>query len=477
LVGNAIVSMHLAAEKPKEWRARSRNGRDLLYTRETMPRKIVVGRRQARRRSLEALSAVARLCRDDEAAMESVLEDTCRRARDAGIMAVVPSAAVAALPVRLQTQFVVVNNISYEKWQRIRRLMGGARSGLTSALVMHTDGQAAFAEYRNLVRFTAQGALLESVRSAVEALVTDLLARNQFLERPVVGRPAGEVLLSFGLVKGGRQSSCKAILSCINQAQPCRRDNTILFGVFPCEKDDYASLAAMAELYAPDLEDLRANGDTVGGVTRPVHLILMVDYSFTSSPDGHAGATCRFPCCYCCCLARLTAATKKLLPNFADYGTLQDGSRAGRVPRTIFPKSARATLYANGPLATLVDPPSVSITLSNERRPLMVSAPEDIVPMPLHITLGMSPWMLSLGVEAVAFDLGAARAEQYAAALTTALRLNVGVSPAPYWAGTLAGRACHKIGRRLCGGIPLTGETRPPGMSRGRVVNSHATPP
>ena len=27
-----------------------------------------------------------------------------------------------------------------------------------------------------------------------------------------------------------------------------------------------------------------------------------------------------------------------------------------------------------------------------------------------------------------------------------------------------------------CGGNPLTGETRPPGMSRGRVVNSHATP-
>jgi len=30
---------------------------------------------------------------------------------------------------------------------------------------------------------------------------------------------------------------------------------------------------------------------------------------------------------------------------------------------------------------------------------------------------------------------------------------------------------------RYCGGNPLTGETRPPGMSRGRVVNSHATPP
>jgi len=32
-------------------------------------------------------------------------------------------------------------------------------------------------------------------------------------------------------------------------------------------------------------------------------------------------------------------------------------------------------------------------------------------------------------------------------------------------------------GPPLCGGNPLSGVTRPPGMSRGRVVNSHATPP
>jgi len=31
--------------------------------------------------------------------------------------------------------------------------------------------------------------------------------------------------------------------------------------------------------------------------------------------------------------------------------------------------------------------------------------------------------------------------------------------------------------RGRCGGNPLSGVTRPPGMSRGRVVNSHATPP
>ena len=66
----------------------------------------------------------------------------------------------------------------------------------------------------------------------------------------------------------------------------------------------------------------------------------------------------------------------------------------------------------------------------------MVFAPEDIVPIPLHITLGVSPWMLFLGVEAVAFDSGAARAQEYVVALTPTLRRDVGVSQAPYWGGT-----------------------------------------
>jgi len=459
---DAIVSAHLVAEKPRAFRARSGNGRDISYTRETLSRKAVAGPRQARRRSLEASSAVARLCRENEAGLENVLGDVCRRAQDAGIMAVVPSGAFAALPVSLQTQFVVANSISSETWQRIRRLMGGSPSGLASAADMRADGRAAFSEVRNRVTSTPVGATLVSVRAAVEALVEDLLARNQIIERPVHGHPAGEILLSFGLDKCGRQSSCKAILACINQPHPCSRDNTILFGVFPSEKDDYISLAAMAELFAPDLEDLRTNGITVAGVTRPVHLILMGDYSFTTSFDGHAGASCRFPCGYCCCLARPSATSKQLLPNYAEYGTMQDGSRAARMPRTLQHKAEMAALYFEGPLATMVDPPGAPITLSYERRPLIVFAPQDIVPMPLHITLGVSPWMLSLGVEAVAFDAGAERAEAYAQALSGALRQDVGVSPAPYWGGKFEGKACHNIGRRLAAVCDVLEDFVPP---------------
>ena len=426
-----ILRALLVAEKPSALRARAGNGRDLLYTRETVPLNAVVGRRHARRRSLEASAPVARLCRDDEAAVEAVLKSVCRRARESGILAVVPSAVIAALPVCLQTQFLVANSISYETWGRIRRLMGGSLSGLASAPAMRADGKAAFSEPRNRVTSTPVGATLVSLRVALEALVEDLVARNQFIERPVAGRPAGEILLAFGLDKGGRQSSCMAILACINQPHPCSRDNTILFGVFPCQTDNYSALAAMAELYASDLQDLRTNGIMVSGVTRPVHLTLLGDYSFTTSFDGHAGASCRLSCGYCCALARPSAKTIKLIPKYADYGTLQDGSRAARIPRTLAQKAAVAALYANGPLTTLSDPPAVTVTLSIERRPLMLFAPEDIVPMPLHITLGVSPLLLTLGVEAVVFDAGAARAHEYALELTATLRLDVGVPPAP----------------------------------------------
>jgi len=263
----------------------------------------------------------------------------------------------------------------------------------------------------------------------------------------------GQLVKFFSLLawtsKGGGQSSGKAILACINQPHPFSRDNTILFGLLPCQTDNYSALAAMAELYASDVDNLRTNGIMVSGVTRPVHLTLRGDHSFTTSFDCHAGASCRFPCGYCCALARPSAKTIKLIPKYADYGTIQEGSRAARIPRTLSQKTAVAALYADGPLTTLSDPHAVTMTLSTERRLLILVAPEDIVPMSLHITLGVSALLLTVGVEAVVFDAGAARALEYALEPTATLRPYVGVSPAPYWGGTFQGRACHKIGRRL----------------------------
>jgi len=158
-----ILRAHLGAENPSALRARPGNGRDLLYIRETVPLKAVVGRRHARRRSLEESATVARLCRDEDAAVEAVLKSVFRRARESGILAVVPSAAIAALPVRVQTQFLVANSIIYEMSGRIRRLIGGSLSGLASSPAMRADGKVEFSEPRNRVTSTPVGATLVSL--------------------------------------------------------------------------------------------------------------------------------------------------------------------------------------------------------------------------------------------------------------------------------------------------------------------------
>ena len=132
----------------------------------------------------------------------------------------VARAAETAVTSLLSEVIAIHCTTSDETWGRIRRLMGGSLSGLASAPAMRTDGKAAFSEPRNRVNSTPVGATLVSLRAALEALVENLVARNQFIERPVSGRPAGETLLAFGLDKGGRQSSCKAILACINHPYP-----------------------------------------------------------------------------------------------------------------------------------------------------------------------------------------------------------------------------------------------------------------
>jgi len=159
------------------------------------------------------------------------------------------------------------------------------------------------------------------------------------------------------------------VLSCANQAHPCRRDNTVLFGVFPCQKDDYLTMSTMAELFAEDLDDLRTNGISVRGATRSVRLILTGDNAFETTFLGHSGASGPMPCVWCCALARPTAAHVALI---GIYGTLQDGSRAGKVPRTAEHSAEMALKYATGGNATLPTPLKLTSHRSITKRPLMV---------------------------------------------------------------------------------------------------------
>eukprot|EP00170_Pyropia_yezoensis_P000891 contig_4064_g893 len=69
--------------------------------------------------------------------------------------------------------------------------------------------------------------------------------------------------------------------------------------------------------------------------------------------------------------------------------------------------------------------------------------------MPLHLVLGITVWLLRLGIEAVYFYNGLACARMYAENLARVLRHGVGVKPKPYFGGAFEGRQCQRIGRRL----------------------------
>ena len=73
------------------------------------------------------------------------------------------------------------------------------------------------------------------------------------------------------------------VLSYCNQAHPSTRGNTILYGFLSTSKDDCEALAAMAAVYAPDLDSLRQAELLLGSMWRAVRLILTGDLRFIST--------------------------------------------------------------------------------------------------------------------------------------------------------------------------------------------------
>jgi len=85
------------------------------------------------------------------------------------------------------------------------------------------------------------------------------------------------------------------------------------------------------------------------------------------------------------------------------YGNLQADSRAGGQPRTVDHFRRMAAAYAVGGSDTLSTPLTPDEHLSVEDRPLLIIDASHIAPMPLHLTLGITFYLLRLGIEAVDF--------------------------------------------------------------------------
>jgi len=102
--------------------------------------------------------------------------------------------------------------------------------------------------------------------------------------------------------------------------------------------------------------------------------------------------------------------------------------------------------------------------MSVERSPVIVVPPSQIVPLPLHITIGITARLLRLAIEAVTQERGPADGRQFAHRLAAILSVNIGVEPVPYHGGNFIGRHCHTI-TSGCGAIvdalrPLVSDPR-----------------
>lgn len=226
---------------------------------------------------------MACLCATCSDAYATLVEGLSRRAERDGTVAVVPRRVLAPLPVGVQAKFLVANNMTQTTSAALRRLQGGSVSGLASRDVMRAGLKSEYNKRSNIVTSSEAGATPASVRSALEAKLDRLWTTGAFVERDISGKPSSAVIAIFGMDTGGAQSTCKAVLGCANQKHQCHRENAILFGAFPCRKDDYETQATMTDLFFDGIEDLRTMGVSVGGQQRPVYLILMGAYSFMAT--------------------------------------------------------------------------------------------------------------------------------------------------------------------------------------------------
>jgi len=96
-----VVSRHSAPTRPEDIVATLANGKKRTYRRVIEPRKEDVSPRHARRRRAQAKEEVACMFHIDPGFASAVMDNVCRRARASGGVALSPTAAVSALPLRL----------------------------------------------------------------------------------------------------------------------------------------------------------------------------------------------------------------------------------------------------------------------------------------------------------------------------------------------------------------------------------------
>lgn len=434
-------------DKRLEIRLKHKNGAKRVYVRRLTPRKARVKTSQDNKRRARA--------RRFRVAGGAAGESLPRRR-------VHVSRARAHLSVPEQVGLVAALSMSHRCFNRWRLALGGAHSGLASQPVLRAARRQLCSLPGKVVVATGTGAHLASLTAAIQEGVSALIDKDAFIERvvlpPSLSESAGaprvgplpgvlapsvqEVQVTLGLDKGGDPGTVKIVAAIINQAHTNKSSNTILAGVCPCDDDKYEDLKKMLLTHQPQVVALLREGVLVRGERRPVRLFLAGDYAAQCDMLGHKGASATQLCLYCLS-TRSPSAAQRLLD--ATYGTLQDVV-VGRGLRKASYYSTR--MLAEGAVPAFGDRGSV------ERSPLLAIVPGQIVPIPLHATIGIDFRYLRLAIEMVMLcasaSQDAARWRQAGAAfaleLVEILHDQVRVRPTSFQGGLLIGRDCHTIG-------------------------------
>jgi len=322
------------------------------------------------------------------------------------------------------------------------------------------------------VAVTASGAHLVSLKDAVQEKLSALSATGGFVERLVrdenlqpipqtadyvavtaaeVGSLAAsppphvkDVRLTLGIDKGGMPSSVKIVVGVANKLCPHKLNNTILVAVCPANREKYDEVAEMLGEHLTQVLDLVRDGVMVGGGRRAVRMLLTSDYEALCTLHRHKGPSATMPC-----LMYYATKAPSLTHSGLDslFGTLQEVEAPSTTPLRTSSHLEQIVL-ANAlhvcPGEQMANLPQAGHR-SIERPPLLCTDPLQIVPIPLHSTMGITPRLLRLAVELIFSCRGRAAGLAYAYGLAETLRCVVRVRPAPYHCGVFIGRDCHTI--------------------------------
>jgi len=402
-----IASVILLHSNREEICLQQANGRPRVYLRKASPRKTVVKksqrnkRRAAAERQFRTAGVVAELENEDSGAAGG---------RRVG----------RTLSVRDQVGLLFELRLSWTAFNKLRRALGGRKSGLGSLHVLRDAKRELSASPAKDVVVNTAEAHLAHLALAVPERLAALCDTGQFVERIFYGadhktlrdedaalpddfdpgawgcRPPAtvpDVHITVGLDKGGDPGSVKIVVSIMNQQRPNKPGNTILAAVCPCHQDQYPQLSAIMAIQTPRLDELLGRGVDVRGERRPVRLLLSGDWESQSTVIGHKGPNATMPC-YKCKSTKAPSITHATLDEM--YGTLQDVSGPWHL-RDADQYATCAEERVNCGQNSHLPPPSVSVT-----RPALVSPhPRQIVPIPVHLTLGINSRELRLAVEVV----------------------------------------------------------------------------